>query len=26
VEMVFRKLYYDRGIHNYHWKARPVRG
>ena len=26
VEMVFRKLYYDRGVHNYHWKARPVRG
>ncbi len=26
VEMVFRKMYFDRGIHNYYWKARPVRG
>jgi uncharacterized OB-fold protein len=26
VEMVFRKMYFDRGIHNYFWKARPVRG
>lgn len=25
VEMVFRKLFFDRGIHNYYWKARPVR-
>jgi uncharacterized OB-fold protein len=26
VEMTFRKLYFNRGIHNYYWKARPVRG
>ncbi|MEA1958870.1 MAG: OB-fold domain-containing protein, partial [Chloroflexota bacterium] len=26
VEMVLRKLFFDRGIHNYYWKARPVRG
>lgn len=26
VEMVLRKMYFDRGIHNYFWKARPVRG
>jgi hydroxymethylglutaryl-CoA synthase len=26
VEMAFRKIYYDRSVHNYHWKARPVRG
>lgn len=26
VEMSFRKLYFDRGIHNYFWKTRPVRG
>jgi hypothetical protein len=25
VEMTFRKLYYDRGVHNYFWKTRPVR-
>ncbi|MFC1919245.1 OB-fold domain-containing protein [Chloroflexota bacterium] len=25
VEMTFRKLYSDRGIHNYFWKVRPVR-
>jgi len=25
VEMTFRKLYFNRGIHNYYWKARPVR-
>jgi 3-hydroxy-3-methylglutaryl CoA synthase len=25
VEMTFRKLYSDRGIHNYFWKARPIR-
>jgi uncharacterized OB-fold protein len=25
VEMTFRKLYFTRGIHNYYWKARPVR-
>ncbi|MCX5999286.1 MAG: OB-fold domain-containing protein [Chloroflexi bacterium] len=25
VEMTFRRLFYDRGIHNYYWKARPVR-
>ena len=25
VEMTFRKLYFNRGIHNYFWKARPVR-
>ena len=26
VEMTFRKLYFDRGIHNYYWKTMPVRG
>jgi hydroxymethylglutaryl-CoA synthase len=26
VEMTFRKLYFNRGVHNYYWKARPVRG
>lgn len=26
VEMTFRKLYYDRGIHNYYWKTMPSRG
>ncbi|MCK5653559.1 MAG: OB-fold domain-containing protein, partial [Dehalococcoidia bacterium] len=26
VEMVLRQMYFDRGIHNYYWKARPVRG
>jgi hydroxymethylglutaryl-CoA synthase len=25
VEMTFRKLYFNRGVHNYYWKARPVR-
>jgi uncharacterized OB-fold protein len=25
VEMTFRKLYSDRGVHNYFWKARPIR-
>jgi hydroxymethylglutaryl-CoA synthase len=25
VEMTFRKLYSDRGIHNYYWKTRPMR-
>jgi hydroxymethylglutaryl-CoA synthase len=25
VEMTFRKLFFDRGIHNYYWRARPVR-
>jgi uncharacterized OB-fold protein len=25
VEMTFRKLFFDRGIHNYYWKARSVR-
>ena len=25
VEMTFRKLYSDRGIHNYYWKVRPIR-
>jgi uncharacterized OB-fold protein len=25
VEMTFRKLYTDRGIHNYYWKVRPIR-
>lgn len=25
VEMTFRHLFYDRGIHNYYWKAKPVR-
>jgi uncharacterized OB-fold protein len=26
VEMTFRKLYTASGVHNYFWKARPVRG
>jgi len=26
VEMTFRKLFFDRGIHNYYWKTRPIRG
>ena len=25
VEMTFRKLYTDRGVHNYFWKTRPIR-
>lgn len=25
VEMTFRKVYFDRGITNYYWKARPIR-
>ncbi|MDY6967530.1 MAG: 3-oxoacyl-[acyl-carrier-protein] synthase III C-terminal domain-containing protein [Spirochaetota bacterium] len=25
VKMTFRHLFYDRGIHNYYWKVRPVR-
>ena len=25
VEMTFRKVYFDRGISNYFWKARPIR-
>lgn len=25
VEMTLRKLFFDRGIHNYYWKARPIR-
>ncbi|MFC2000089.1 OB-fold domain-containing protein [Chloroflexota bacterium] len=25
VEMTFRKLFSDRGVHNYYWKTRPVR-
>ena len=25
VEMTFRHLFYDRGIHNYYWKIKPVR-
>jgi 3-hydroxy-3-methylglutaryl CoA synthase len=25
VEMTFRKLYINRGVHNYYWKCRPVR-
>ncbi len=25
VEMTFRKLYFNRGVHNYFWKTRPVR-
>jgi len=25
VEMTFRKVYFDRGITNYFWKARPIR-
>ena len=25
VEMTFRKLFTDRGIHNYFWKTRPIR-
>jgi uncharacterized OB-fold protein len=26
VEMTFRRLYTQDGVHNYFWKARPVRG
>jgi uncharacterized OB-fold protein len=26
VEMSFRRLYTSDGIHNYFWKARPIRG
>ncbi len=26
VEFTFRRLYYDRGVNNYWWKVRPVRG
>lgn len=26
VEFTFRKLYYDRGVNNYWWKVRPIRG
>jgi uncharacterized OB-fold protein len=26
VEMTFRRLYTAGGVHNYFWKARPVRG
>lgn len=25
VEFAFRKLFFERGIHNYYWKVRPVR-
>jgi uncharacterized OB-fold protein len=25
VEMTFRKLFTDRGMHNYFWKTRPIR-
>jgi 3-hydroxy-3-methylglutaryl CoA synthase len=25
VEMTFRHLFYDRGIHNYYWKVKPIR-
>lgn len=25
VEMTFRHLFFDRGIHNYYWKIRPIR-
>jgi len=25
VELTFRKLFYERGIHNYYWKAKPIR-
>jgi uncharacterized OB-fold protein len=26
VELTFRRLYTAGGIHNYFWKARPIRG
>ena len=26
VEQTFRRLYTANGIHNYFWKARPIRG
>jgi uncharacterized OB-fold protein len=26
VQMTFRRLYTARGIHNYFWKAKPIRG
>jgi hydroxymethylglutaryl-CoA synthase len=25
VEMTFRKVFFDRGLNNYYWKARPIR-
>jgi uncharacterized OB-fold protein len=25
VEMTFRKIFYDKGVHNYFWKCKPVR-
>ena len=25
VELTFRKLFFDRGIHNYYWKTKPIR-
>ena len=25
VEMTFRKIYFDRGVHNYFWKCKPLR-
>jgi len=25
VEMTFRKIYFDRGVHNYYWKCKPLR-
>jgi 3-hydroxy-3-methylglutaryl CoA synthase len=25
VELTFRKLFFERGIHNYYWKTRPIR-
>jgi hypothetical protein len=25
LEMTFRKLFTDRGVHQYFWKARPIR-
>jgi hydroxymethylglutaryl-CoA synthase len=26
VEMTFRKIYTSDGVHNYFWKARPIKG
>jgi uncharacterized OB-fold protein len=25
VEMTFRKIYFDKGVHNYYWKCKPLR-
>jgi uncharacterized OB-fold protein len=25
VEMTFRKTFFEKGVHNYYWKCKPVR-